>query len=235
MTPDIPVQLPSLEEALEETRRERRSVRWFGAFFVLAFFVLACAIGYVITSYQPKTACQTDPSGRECQAIKIDSDLARSASSACVVTVIAGYGCPALGLGAAEADQLLRRLGEGKAARTPEQRRGDSDAPDADAPSGSGGGGGSATAPSGGGGGGGVDGGSGDPQPAPQDPGADPDPAPPPGGDGPGTDPGGDPTPPSPTPEGPPTLGDQVGDTVDSLTTPACSRLPQACGAVGLP
>lgn len=233
MTPDLPAQPPTIEEAIEQARQQRRSVQWLGAFFVTALLLLGGAIAYVILSYQPKTACQTDPGGIECQQLKIDSDLLRPPESACVITILAGFGCPALGLSPAEGSRLLARLDAGKPALTSDQGRTDASEPNA-----AGGDAGSGAPPVDGGGGGDLDGGNGDPGAPPQDPGPDPPTTPPDDGGegpGPGPDPGGDPP---PQPEEP-TLGDQLGETIDSATSPvtepACSNLPRTCDALGLP
>lgn len=43
-----------------------------------------------------RSPCQENPEGAKCQKIKVDSDRERSVKSACVITVKAGLGCPAL-------------------------------------------------------------------------------------------------------------------------------------------
>ena len=58
--------------------------------------LILCGVSvYILTHYEAETACSSDPSSRECQQIKVESDKGRSVHSACVITRIAGLGCPA--------------------------------------------------------------------------------------------------------------------------------------------
>lgn len=82
---------PAWEEAL---------MRWLPKVllgFLAVVIVLSGVAVYTLLEYQPKTACQRDSGGRECQQLKVESDRQRSKNSACVITRRAGLGCPALG------------------------------------------------------------------------------------------------------------------------------------------
>ena len=82
-------------KAIRDVERARRDFRRFVIGFAISMFVLLGAVAYVVLEYQRKTACETDPAGRECQQIKVVSDGYRSVHSACVITRRAGLGCPA--------------------------------------------------------------------------------------------------------------------------------------------
>lgn len=78
---------------------EDRLVKWSPRITLVlsaTVVVLAGIAVYILIQYQPKTACQTDPAGRECQSLKVESDKYRTPRSACVITRLAGLGCPAL-------------------------------------------------------------------------------------------------------------------------------------------
>lgn len=58
--------------------------------------LILCGVSvYILTHYEAETACSSDPASKECQQIKVISDKARTVHSACVITRIAGLGCPA--------------------------------------------------------------------------------------------------------------------------------------------
>ena len=200
MVDDIP--LASIEDVLSDARRERRRNRIAQVGLAASVLLLMGAIVYVLTSYQVKTACETDPQGKECQRIKVESDKARSIRSACVITRLAGLGCPAL-------DKRREREQNGSNNKS---TGGDDDATtdpgNGPAPG--------PSAPDGPTPGGGGDGGGGSPDPPT---GPDPPQAPDP--------PTATPTPPAPSaPPGadsPPTLG----ETIDGLTQPVCNATDQ--------
>lgn len=58
-------------------------------------FILTDDVGDRVTRIE-QSPCQENPTGRECQQVKVDSDRARTVGSACVITRKAGLGCPAL-------------------------------------------------------------------------------------------------------------------------------------------
>ena len=82
-------------KAIRDVERARRDFRRFVIGFALSMGILIATVTYDVLDYQPKTACQTDPAGRECQLLKVESDSYRTVHSACVITRIAGLGCPA--------------------------------------------------------------------------------------------------------------------------------------------
>lgn len=183
---------------------------------LLAIVVVLIGVAvYILIQYQPKTACQTNPQGRECQQIKVESDKARTPRSACVITRLAGLGCPALEDRRAKAKDNEKRQPEGDTNAPSTQgtssNEGSTVQPQSSGPpSGSGGGGGSA-------GGGVVEPPVDPPAPEPQEP------SPPA-------------SPPSPSPEPPaqspsPSVGqtvDGVIGTVDDATGGVVCSLPVA-------
>lgn len=198
--------MPTLQAVLVSAQRERKLNRRVNIAFGLSLALLFGAVIYVILSYQPKTACQSDAKGRECQQIRADGAKAQSLRVACIPFRQVGYACPA------PKDERTPRPTGGDDGPTQRPAGGPGpDQPDSGADPGGGGGG--------------------DPPGSPAPPPADP-----PGtGGGGGSDPddpgagGGGGTPVEPTPPAPPTLG----DTIDGATGIVCDtigvRLPGVC------
>ena len=189
---------PSLQAVIGSAQREHKLNRRVNMAFGLSLLLLLGAVIYVIASYQPKTACQSDPRGRECQQIRADGAKAQSLRVACIPFRQVGYACPA-----PEGERIPPPRGGSDG---PDQRP--AGGPGTDQPD-------SGADPSGGGGN--------DPPGSP----APPDTDPPGTGGGGGSDPddpgtgGGGGTPPEPTP--PPTLG---GLGVQTPLDPTICSLP---------
>ena len=80
-------------------RLEEKLVKWSPTITLAlcsVVAVLAAVALYILFNYQAETACSTAPASKECQQIKVASDKARTPRSACVITRLAGLGCPAL-------------------------------------------------------------------------------------------------------------------------------------------
>ncbi len=78
---------------------EERLVKWSPRITLIlsaTVVVLAGVALFILVHYQPETACSNAPASKECQQIKVASDKARTPRSACVITRLAGLGCPAL-------------------------------------------------------------------------------------------------------------------------------------------
>lgn len=201
------------------SRFEERLVKWSPRITLIlsaTVVVLAGVAVYILTQYQPKTACERDPSSRACQKIKVESDKERNVRSACVILHKAGYKCPV--------GDVRQRIEKRKDTRDGgETTVRPSSQPDPD-PSG----GPAATEPPPPSGDNGDSSPPGD-QPGPVGPPPAPTPDPP---SPPSPDPPRAPDPPSP-PASPPTLGDQVGgaagETIDGATGTVC-QLTNALG-----
>ena len=190
--------------AIRDVERARKDFRRFVVGFALSILILLGAVVYVVFEYQRKTACERNPAGRECQALKVASDKTRSVRSACVILHKAGYRCPV--------GDVARRINEREESRddpAPRSPTGPRPAPRSvpDQPAGPGAGGGS--------------GGGGNDQPQPPSP---PDPSPP---DPPTPTP---PDPPEPSPPEDSSIGQTAGDAVDQVTELGC----QVTNALGV-
>lgn len=78
-------------------RLDDKLIKWTPRITAILSFIVVLLAGtavYILMEYQPKTACERNPVGKACQAIKIESDKARSVRSACVILKKAGYPCP---------------------------------------------------------------------------------------------------------------------------------------------
>lgn len=205
-------QEPTIQSVIESARLERRKTRWINVGFGLSILILLGAIVYVITNYQPETACQVDPTSRECQKLKIESDKDRTPRSACVITRRAGLGCP-----------VLQRRRE----RLQKEERASDDPSKQNAGTQSRGGGGEGD-PVGDGGNGSSDG-TGPSSPAP----TTPDPQPPSPPDPPYPTPPNPPQPPQPTPDNP-SLGSGIDSTLDGVNEVVEGTKGTVCNVAGV-
>lgn len=182
-----------------ETWILKYSPRFIVTLTCLAVLLIGVA-AYILTQYQPKTACQRDPQGRECQQLRADGAQAQTKRVACIPFRQVGYVCPA--------PKLVDR-GSGKPALP--AKTGGSDGGTQSSSPGTGAVSGGGDEPSGGGDPGGAGGGDGDPLP-------DPPPSP-----GPGPAPGPSPEPePEPTPADP---GSVLGSGLDLPLIEECDTL----------
>lgn len=189
----------------------KHAPRFIGALAVVAALLIAVA-GYIITQYQPKTACEREPESHECQRLRAEGAKAQSKRVACIPFRQVGYLCPA--------PTYIDR-GSGKPA-LPTRTEGGSDggtqsssgSSDSASPTGTVDSGGDGS--SGGGDPGGGDGGGGGPSP---------EPPPIPGPEGPPGPPGPE-GPPAPEPDPP---GSALGLGVDVPILDECAIAPGLC------
>lgn len=184
-----------------------------------AVAVTALVRGETTRNIVERSPCVIDPASAGCQTAKRESDRAQNLRDACIQP--RNYMTPAAFRALTRCPQPARGASRG---RPDEDDAVDLATPGMD---------GRSDAPSPGGDPGAVD--PGDAGQAPAPPGDDDGPPPDDGGGDPDPGPGGGGTPPPDEP----TLGDQVGDVVDSatapVTDPACTRLPRTCELLGLP